>query len=367
MIYLFITSFIIIIYIYLAYPLLLFFLSKIVKKSVDKKEIYPKVSLIIAAYNEEKVIEKKILNSLEIDYPKGKLEIIVFSDGSTDKTDAIVKSYKNKGIKLFRYEGRKGKTYCQNESVKKAKGEIIVFSDANSIYDKLAIKNLVYNFNDELVGVVCGNLKYIKNNKNQEGLYWKLENFLKKKESSIKSCLGANGSIYALRKELYVNLNLDVISDFIEPFLIYKQGFRVIYDDKAFCFENLDDNRAEFNRKRRIILRSWQSLKYIKDFLNPFKYGLYSIFLLSHKLFRWLVFFFLILLFISNLFLLDILIFRIIFYLQLIFYILSLSNLKSKNKILSIINYFCLINYASMLAFIDFLKGKKKLTWEVKR
>jgi cellulose synthase/poly-beta-1,6-N-acetylglucosamine synthase-like glycosyltransferase len=367
MIIFFLIILITLIYIYLGYPLLVFLLSKIIRKRVAKKEIYPLVSIIIAAYNEEKIIEKKILNTLAIDYPKDKLEIIVFSDASSDNTDNIVKKYAKQGIKLLRYEGRRGKTYCQNESVKKAKGEIIVFSDANSMYDKFAVKNLVFNFSDTKVGVVCGELKYLKNNKSEEGFYWKIERFLKQRESLINSCLGANGSIYALRKNLYVDLPLSTISDFIAPFYIFKQNYRVVYDKRAFCFEETGDNKNEFNRKRRIILRSLNSLKYIKEFLNPFKYGFYSLQLWSHKILRWLIPFFLIILLISNLFLLNILFFEILLYSQLLFYFIAMIGSRIRNKLFSIPYYFCLINLSSMLAFIDFLKGKTKITWNVNR
>lgn len=367
MLYLFLTTSILIIYIYFIYPLIIFLLSKLIKKEIKHKEIYPFVSIIIAAYNEEKIIEKKILNTLELDYPKEKLEIIVFSDASSDNTDNIIKKYINNGVKLFRFGGRQGKTYCQNESIKKAKGEIIVFSDANSIYDKLAIKNLVFNFSDSKVGVVCGELKYLKNNISEEGIYWKIERFLKEKESLINSCLGANGSIYALRKSLYLNLPLKAISDFIAPFLIYKQNYRVIYEKKAFCFEEIGNNKNEFKRKKRIILRSLNSLKYIKEFLNPLKYGFYSIQLWSHKLLRWLIPYLLIILLISNLFLINLQFFKILLYIQFIFYLLAIIGIKYRFKFFSIPYYFCLINLASLLAFIDYIKGKTKTTWEISR
>ena len=367
MYFLFFLSLFIILSVYILYPILIFLLSKIINKKVNKKEYYPTISLIIATYNEEKIIEQKILNSLELNYPKDKMEILVFSDGSTDQTDDIVKKYETRGVKLFRYEGRKGKTYCQNETVKKSSGEVVVFSDANSIYDKNALKELVFNFYDNQVGVVCGELNYRKNNISQEGVYWKIEKILKKSESTVGSCLGANGSIYAVKKDLYEYLPAEAISDFIEPFLIYKKGYRVIYEDKAICHEDVSDNQKEFTRKRRIILRSWQSLGLIKDFWNPFKYGFYSCQLWWHKILRWLVPVFMVILFGTNIFLFSINMFKYLLYLQIVFYIFALIGSKIKFIIFSVPYYFCGINVASLLAFFDYLTGKRQKTWRVER
>ena len=358
---------ILIFYVYIGYPISIFLLSKIIYKKVNKSEYYPTVSLIIAAYNEEKVIEQKIVNSLELDYTSDKLEILVFSDGSTDQTDNIVKKYENKGIKLFRYEGRKGKTYCQNETVKRSSGEVIVFSDANSIYDGQAIKELVFNFHDNNIGVVCGELRYQKNNISQEGLYWKIEKKMKKSESLFGSCLGANGSIYAIRRDLYEELPENAISDFVEPFYIFRKGFRVVYEEKAFCMEEVGENKIEFNRKRRIILRSLNSLRLIKDFFNIFKYGFYSVQFWSHKILRWFVPIFFLILFFSNLFLLDVFLYKIIFFLQILFYFFALLGKKNKNTIFSVPYYFCLINFVSLLALVDFFRGRGQNIWRVER
>ncbi|MDD4364019.1 MAG: glycosyltransferase family 2 protein, partial [Atribacterota bacterium] len=222
-------------YIYLGYPLSLYSLSLFKKYNIIYLVGYlPSVSIIIAAYNEEKVIEDKIKNTLELDYPKEKLEIIVFSDSSKDNTDDIVKRYEKVGVKLLRIEGRKGKTFCQNRAVKHAKGEIVVFSDANSIYQSDAIKKLVRNFADKQIGCVSGELKYFSsdnnNDKNSEGFYWKYEKMIKRLESKNSSLVGANGAIYAVRKKLYVFLEDFAISDFTEPLMIFKNGCRVIYE-----------------------------------------------------------------------------------------------------------------------------------------
>lgn len=355
-------------YVYVGYPIIIFFISKLFGRHIDKENnFFPTVSLIIAAYNEEKVIDEKIKNSLALNYPKEKIEIIVFSDGSTDKTDAIVQSYRDYGIELFRIEGRKGKTYCQNEAVKKSSGEIIVFSDANSMYDEDALSELSANFFDPTVGVVCGELRYIKQKKSHEGLYWKIEKFLKKTESKINSCIGANGAIYAVRKELYEKLPDEIISDFIEPLLIYKKGYRVIYDAAAFCTEEIGDSPQEFNRKKRIILRSLQSLYLISSLLNPLKYTFFAFQVWSHKILRWMVPVFLLGIIVTNVFLLENDYFKIFLWLQGMFYLLAFVGKYNKNSVFSIPYYFCVINWAASLAIIDWLRGKKQIIWKISR
>jgi len=355
-------------YIFFGYPTLVFLVSKFVKRLVRKKpntqDQLPTVTLIIAAYNEAMVIKKKIENTLAIDYPKDKLQVIVFSDGSTDHTDAIVKSYSSVGIELMRIEGRVGKTECQNQVIVQATGEIVVFSDANSMYDWQAIKNLVRNFSDDKIGCVVGELRYRKNEKSDEGLYWKLEQFLKKKESVIDSCLGANGAIYAVRKDLYIPLPSDAISDFIEPFKIYAQGFRVVYEPSAFCTETVLENKTEFLRKRRIITRTMRSLPHISEFLNPFRYGWYSISLWSHKILRWFPAVFLIVLFIANTFLLDQPFFQITFILQISFYVFAFIGIFYHKKIFSIPYLFIVMHIAALYAIGDIFIGKKTTTWK---
>ena len=300
----------ILVYTFAGYYGLVFVVSRLKKKPVAKylppDGKLPTVTMLIAAYNEEKVIREKIENTLALDYPRDRLQIVVFSDGSTDATDAIVKSYSSAGIQLLRVEGRKGKTHCQNEAVKIATGDILVFSDANSMYDRHAIKKLIQNFHDEEVGVVVGELRYSHEDVIQEGLYWKMERFLKVHESSIESCLGANGAIYAIRRNLYKPLPDDAISDFIEPFFVYRQGYRVVYESTAFAIEHIGETTAiESLRKQRIITRTLSSFKYIIDFLNPFKYGWYSIALWSHKLIRWFASLFMTVTFVSNIFLIG--------------------------------------------------------------
>ena len=380
----FIILIFILFYIYFGYPILLLLLSKFKKNDVEINEKYfPSVSLIIAAYNEEAVIKDKIENSLKLEYPKDKLEIIVFSDSSTDRTDEIVKSYEKEGVKLIRIEGRKGKTICQNEVVKLAKGEISVFSDANSMYEPAAIKKIVRNFYSEKIGCVVGELKYgVLNSTNivkGENVYWNYDKILKKLESKICSVVTGNGAIYGLRKSIYVPLERNMISDFIEPLEIFKKGYKIVYELEAVAWENTAENsRKEFGRRIRIVTRSACSLlknKSIRELLNPFCYGIFSVQLLSHKVLRWFSGALMILIFLLNILLLDKGTFYNLTMLgQGIFYMFALWGfineiwLKRKSaKILHVAYYFCLSCVAMLYGMINAFRGKEMVTWETVR
>lgn len=366
----------IIFYVYFGYPLIILLIAAINKKTVQINENFePTVSLIIAAYNEEDIIEEKLKNSLSLDYPKDKLEIVVFSDASTDRTNELVNRYQDKGIILIQLSERKGKTAGQNLAVNHAKGEIIIFSDANAVYRKEAIRKIVRNFSDRSVGCVCGELVYYNEDKSligdAENVYWDYEKFIKRQENQAASILGANGSIYAVRKNLFVPLPEDMISDFIEPFKIIEQDYRVIYEPEALSFEQSTTNfNEEYRRKKRIINRSFYSLLYYKTFLNPIKYPLLSFQLISHKLLRWLIPIYLPIIFIVNLFLLNSLFFQITIGLQIIFYAIAiLGYLLEKKQWHNVLFYtpfyYCLVNIASLRAILEyFIKKKKIVTWK---
>lgn len=335
------------------------------------------VTIIIAAYNEEKIIADKIENSLQLDYPQERIEIIVASDGSTDGTDDIVRGFSDKGIILNRVEGRKGKTELQNQTVQLAKGEILVFSDANAFYETDAIRKIVQNFNDEKIGGVCGNLVYVKfseKEENTENIYWKMEKFIKEKESDLSSVLGANGSIYAVRKELYDPLPYFLISDLVEPLKIVEKGYRVVYEKNAISKEDVASvsGTQAFNRKVRINSRSIQGLIYSLGLLDVRKYGWVSFQLFSHKILRYMMPFILIAIIILNIFLAGSLIFNILMILQFVFYLFAFigylqANKAEKNKIFTIPWYFTWIHLAILIAFFQLLKGEKKITWETVR
>jgi cellulose synthase/poly-beta-1,6-N-acetylglucosamine synthase-like glycosyltransferase len=364
-----------IVYVYFGYVGILYIVSKLKNKPVEKEDITPAVTIIITAYNEEKDIAKKIENTLRLDYPKNLLEIMVASDGSSDRTNDIVLSYADQGVILNCLKERKGKSSAQNDSVKKARGEIILFSDATTNYRNDALKKIVRNFADKSVGCVGGELHYINKKENSVGegggIYWRYEQNLKKLESSLGSLIGVSGCMYAVSKSLYSDIEPDAISDFVIAMHIVKSKHRVIYEPEAICEEYTEDNlKAEFRMRTRVANRSYRGLFSRKEMLNPFKYGFFSIQLISHKLLRYSVAFMMLSAFASNLFLIHILPFFILQTAQVMFYILALIgfirqiNNKNKKTIFFIPFYFCLLNFACLLAWKKFWKGKKDILWE---
>ena len=321
---------------------------------VVDEDYLPTITLIICAYNEEKNILNKFKNVEDLEYPMEKIQVILADDGSDDRTVEIAKSFNFVNILSL---DRSGKTSAQNEAVKIAQNDILVFSDANSIYQPNAIKKLARNFADQRVGVVCGELRYHEE-KSEESIYWNYEIAIKKGESRNGWLIGANGSIYAVRRESYVPLPKDAISDHLEPIKVYGNGLDIIYESEAIAIEDAPIN--VLLRKRRIILRSLISMKYILNELNPFRKRSIYIPYVSHKLIRWFTPIFLLLIFLSSGLLIDYSnMYLYMFYSQIFFYFLGLT--------ISPIRYFLKMNIASLLAIIDWLKGKKQDTWEVIR
>jgi cellulose synthase/poly-beta-1,6-N-acetylglucosamine synthase-like glycosyltransferase len=368
---------ILVFHVYLGYYTMLYLLCFFKNDNRYKDETHlPHVTFIISAYNEAGVIRQKIENSLGIDYPKDLFEIIVVSDASTDDTDKIVSEYAEKGVLLLRQEKRKGKTEGINAAVPLAKGQILVFSDANAMYQKDAIRKLVRNFADPKVGYATGEARYTEDelsmaNKN-ESLYWSYEISLRKLENKIGSMIGADGAIYAIRKELFTPLKFDDINDFVNPIQIILAGYKGIYEPEAICHEDsAGDFYSEFRRKRRIVNRSMFALCRLKQILNPFRYRLYALQVISHKLIRWMIPFLLVIVFISNIFLLGGHYFYTLFLLlQVAMYSLALigyfkhMNNKPLTWIFSLPFYFCLVNFASALGIIDVLRGRVTTTWD---
>lgn len=365
---------------FIGYPCLLYVLTKIIKNRINRKEREDlTVTMIIAAYNEEDVIAAKLKNTLNLSYPGEKLEIIVASDGSTDRTDEIVKSFSEKGIVLKRVEGRKGKTEAQNQCVKIASGEIILFSDANAFYSKNAIRKIIRNFNDDKVGGVCGNLVYYNEkdkSDDHENTYWKFEKFLKQKESDLGTLLGANGSIYAIRKDLYVPLANHLISDLVEPLKVVQKGYRFVYENEAISLEIFDTDTFSqaYNRKVRINVRSIIGLYHSRFLINLTKYGFTTIQFLSHKVLRYLMPFLLIAVFVVNIYCLKTLFFWcfVLFGLQVICYSAAIlgfirRNEEKSNKFIDTPWYFLWTHIAILNAFYRLIRGDRKITWDTVR
>lgn len=282
-------------YPYLLFPLLVVGWSRLGGRPWRQGEATPLISLVISVYNEAGVIREKLENALALDYPPERLEIVVVSDGSTDDTEGIVAAFADPRVVLKAYP-RAGKTACLNRAVAEVRGEVLVLTDANSMFPPQALKMIARNFADQEVGLVTGWTKYRRSGSEEEeapGLYARLEKVTKEAESLISSCVGADGAIFALRRELYRELQERDINDFVIPLNVLGQGRRVVLDPEVYCLEAPSAGAAkEFRRQARMTNRTLGAIRRNARFLNPLRYGSFALFLLSHKLLRYLVPFF---------------------------------------------------------------------------
>lgn len=362
-------------YTYIGYPLLVYLVSLLRPLKVKRSNVEPTVTVIITAYNEEKDIRAKLENTLQIEYPKDKIDILVASDGSTDKTDEIVKEFSNQGVKLFHQEGRVGKTTTQNNAVAQATGEIILFSDATTMYQPNVLTEMLPSFADESIGCVAGKLIYVDVGETSIGKgaksYWNYETFLKENESRACSLIGASGCLYAIRREAYKPMYPEACSDFLIATVMYEQGLRTVYEPNAICLEETNNqSNKEMRMRVRIISQTITDLWRNRKMMNPLRSGFYAIELFSHKLLRYSVPIFLILIFLANAFLaFNSNAFQLFILLQLGFYAMAfLSWICERNGvrlgILTIPLYFTLANLASLIGFYKFLTGERYARWE---
>jgi cellulose synthase/poly-beta-1,6-N-acetylglucosamine synthase-like glycosyltransferase len=374
--YLFWLSIIFIFYVYAGYPAVLLLLGKIINKKSkvnDINENLPFVSFIIAAHNEEKVIGNKLENCLALDYPHEKLEIIVVSDQSNDRTEEIVAGFASENIHLLKTERRLGKTGAQNLAVRQATGEILVFSDANALWEKGALKALVAPFAIPGVGYVCGRLRYVNTRDGivgySEGLYWRYEIFLRKLESATGSITAGNGAIYAVRANNYHYFANDESHDFEFPRHLNTRSLSAVYVEDAIAYEKTGSTTGdEFKRKTRMMARVWGSIFRHPGALNPFSNGIfYTWKFTSHRLMRYLATVLLCIAFASNIILFSTsTIYQVLLLVQTGFYSLALAGaiFQLKPKIFYIPFYFCLFNYASMVGMVKSLLGSTPAYWD---
>jgi cellulose synthase/poly-beta-1,6-N-acetylglucosamine synthase-like glycosyltransferase len=378
------ASVIITIYVYAGYPVLMSLLAKIIRRPVQTAEIEPSVTMILSAYNEEKEIAQKIENSLALDYPAGKFEMIVVSDSSTDATDEIIQRYADRGVKYLRQEPQQGKTSALNWAVPQASGELIFFTDANAMMEPDALRKLVRNFADEKVGYVCGHARYRNRDESlvgdNESTYWDYETKLRADENTTGNIVGSDGAIYMLRKELFTPLQKSDINDFVNPLQVIAKGYRGVFEAEAVCYENVGvTHDEEFRRKVRIVNRSLNGFFRVKSVMNPFKTGSFAFKIISHKLLRWFVPVFMLSAFIANLALWgstwyysSLLIGQLVFYLTaFIGYEITQSEKVTSGgllaKILHITFFFSMVNLASLLGIWRYLKGDVQVTWQPER
>jgi len=369
-------------YAYFGYLLCLFGLSLFRKPEsqenlIDEKQSrqYPPVSFIITAHNEEERIKEKIEGSLLQDYPGDKWEIIVASDCSSDQTDEIVRAYEGQ-VKLVRAPERKGKENAQKYAVEASRGEILVFSDVATILEPNAISNIVRNFRDPSIGCVSSEDRFldVDGNISGEGAYVKYEMLLRKLESRVNTLVGLSGSFFAARREVCKKWSIELQSDFNTLLNSIKLGLRGISDPESIgYYKNIADEKKEYNRKVRTVLRGISVMMKNLSLLNPFRYGLFAWQLFSHKICRWLVPFFLILVFFSNLFIIDDSFFYVLtFILQVAFYFLAYTYFQAGKwrehgafvNLMKIPYFFVTVNLSIIVAWWRYIKGERATFWE---
>jgi cellulose synthase/poly-beta-1,6-N-acetylglucosamine synthase-like glycosyltransferase len=372
----FIVALALIVYTYAGYPALMFLLSRFYAWPVNQAEITPRVSVIIAARNEERDIEDKINNTFALDYPPDKLEIVVASDCSTDRTEEIVRRYSRRGVKLYRQTFHLGKTVAQNNAVRMSSGEILVFSDATTLYTPDTLRKIVRSFADPKVGCVAGQLVYVDRSKSATGngcrSYWSYEKFLKKCESRVGSMIGVSGCLYALRRSCHQRLGNAMIDDFVVATEIHLQGLRTIYEPEAICTEDTNRRgRDEFRMRVRVIEQTISALARYRRIFSLRHQGQFAFQMLSHKVLRYAVPFWLIAAFGANLALVDKTfdLYEYTLLTQVALYVAALigwagDSLKLRLGPLAIPWYFVLVNAASFVALMKYLRGDERVVWE---
>ncbi len=333
-------------------------------------EQVPGVTLIVPAYNEQAHLPAKIANLHQIDYPRGKLEVLFISDGSTDDTNAILEEVGDPLVQTVLLPVRSGKVNALNFGVARARHELLVFSDASTLFAPDAVKKLVRHFGDPKVGVVCGALQFQRTAESQqtEGVYWKYESMLRLMEARLGATLTASGALYALRRQCFCPLALDtVIEDFVIPMNARKLGYRVVYDPEAVATEFAASSVAgEFTRRVRIAVGSFRSLGQLAriSLRSPTCLAFFS-----HKLLRWVMPFLLIGLLTSNVFLLGRPAYRFLLAGQLLFYLWALVGFVFRERMrkvrYALVGYFLLaMSMAFLVGFLRFLAGREEATWQ---
>jgi glycosyltransferase involved in cell wall biosynthesis len=369
MIWVFWWAAIFLIYTFAGYPLVLWLVSLWRRRPYQREAIQPKVSLIIAAHNEAPVIRRKILNCLDLTYPKDKYEIVVASDGSDDGTIEIVRSFSPQGVKLIEIPDRHGKQYAQMLARDASRGEILVFTDVGVELEPAGLQTIVSNFADPSIGCVSSEDQVIKGRGVGERSYVQLEMWLRRLESRIGSVVTASGSFFAARRTVCEVWHTDQTSDFFAPLNAVSQGLRAVVDIESIGRYGLaHSERDELHRKVRTIVNGLHVFFSHGDLLNPFRHGLFSWQLISHKLFRWLTPSAMLLLLISNLFLWTTNgFYRMCLVLQGGLYGIGLVALTASRFPrwipIKLAGYFLLGNAATLMAWFYFLSGEKFVTW----
>lgn len=386
-------SLFIIFYSYIGYGIVLYILVRIkrLRQSVvqtdkdgiptDEKEILPEVTLFITAYNEKNLIPGKVENSKNLKYPAEKVRHLWITDGSDDGSFELLSALSE--IEVHHEPERKGKVAAMNRGIQFVNTPFVIFSDANTTLGKDSVRRIVSLFKDPKTGCVSGEKRILGNDSDSasgsgEGIYWKYESLLKKWDSELYSVVGAAGELFAIRTSLWQEVEPDtLLDDFVISLRVAMAGYTIKYDPEAYAIETASANiKEELKRKVRISAGGIQSVIRLKELLNIFKYGILSFQYISHRVLRWMVAPFLLLLIIPLnywLFLnenaVGFGIYTLLWYGQLLFYLLVLAGWLLRHrqvrlKFLFVPYYFWMMNYSVYLGLIRYLKGSQSVVWE---
>ena len=383
---LFWTTLMIIIYTYIGYGILLYVMVKVKRLFSSKTNVnralyeLPEVTLMIPAYNEKEYVEKKMQNTLNLNYPKDKLKIVWVTDGSDDGTNTLIEEYRY--VELFHRDERRGKINAMNRVMPYIKTPFVIFSDANTELGKDSIMHIINCFTDAKVGCVSGEKRIVNNSTDGaagagEGIYWKYESLLKKWDAELYSAVGAAGELFAIRTELYQEVEADtLLDDFVISLRTAQNGYTIQYNPEAYAIETASENvREELKRKIRIAAGGIQSIVRLSPMLNPFKYGVLSFQYISHRVLRWTITPLCLILLIPISATLafhngfsQIGFYNLFFGLQMVMYFAALlgwflENNATRIKVLFVPYYFFIMNLSVVLGFFRFITNKQSVNW----
>jgi cellulose synthase/poly-beta-1,6-N-acetylglucosamine synthase-like glycosyltransferase len=369
------ASLVLIFYPHLLYPAVIAVLGTLLPRPVRQAKQIPRVTVLIPAHNEERHIEATVANKLAQDYPRDRLQILVVSDASTDRTDEIVREMASAGVELVRQEPRRGKAAALNLAVRQAKGDVLVFSDANSSFAPDTIRLLVENFADPTVGYVTGRLTYMGDasrvSSGGSSAYMKYENLVRRLETRFHSVIGVNGGVDAMRREQYLDVPPHLLSDFVLPLQVLGRGLRVVYDERAESSEEANTELgSEFRMRVRVALRGLQALLHMSHLLDPQRHPRTAFCLWSHKALRYTTVLLLPVALVANLTLAPFAaLYQWLLVAQLAGYGLALLGLSSRlppslARLTAVPAYFVVSSAAFAVAVVRLLRGETMATWQ---